>query len=169
MRNDYNSDGTLNRAFIDRFWSKTETMPSGCIEWRGMLNSREPYGICGIRDGQKQIRVLAHRIAHHLATGADILKNPDTIVRHKCDNPACVNPDHLDVGSHLDNVRDRVDRHRSARGEANGRSKFTEETVRIIRHVVGAGVMSAGDVARVAGVDPKAIRNIISGKSWGHV
>ncbi len=53
----------------------------------------------------------------------------DDIIRHICDNPRCINPEHLLKGTHADNVQDRVDRNRSAIGERNGRSKLTEEQV----------------------------------------
>jgi hypothetical protein len=51
------------------------------------------------------------------------------VVRHTCDNPLCINPDHLLIGTHNDNVQDKVNRGRQAKGTHNGRSKLTEPEV----------------------------------------
>lgn len=67
---------------------------------------------------QQQVSVRAHRIAYLLTVGP---LAGDQLVRHSCDTPACCNPKHLEPGSQVDNVADRVARGRSARGESHGR------------------------------------------------
>lgn len=76
------------------FWSRTLRAPSGCIEWQGPLD-RKGYG--RISNGK-----LAHRYAYMTEKG-----DPRGLcVCHSCDNPKCVNPDHLWLGTQKDNLRD---------------------------------------------------------------
>lgn len=88
-----------------------------CINYP-ILN-REGYGHIQTSIHSKKIHLLAHRVAYQIYYGVDL--TPDDIVCHKCDNPSCINPKHLFVGTHEDNVRDRVAKGRSAIGERNGR------------------------------------------------
>lgn len=105
----------------------------------------------------------AHRIAYEQAYG----KIPEgLIVRHMCDNPNCINPEHLELGTHEDNVSDRVKRNRSAIGVGNGRSKLTENDVRNIRNDT---IHSKAELARKYNVSEKVIYNIKNYKSWKHV
>lgn len=90
----------------------------------------------------------------------------DMVVRHKCDNKRCINPAHLEPGTLADNVRDRVERGRSAVGIKNGRSKLTENAARVIRVLEGISVSA---LSRSFGVDRKTIRQIRQGKTWKHV
>lgn len=89
----------------------------------------------------------------------------DNVVRHKCDNPNCINPEHLELGTHADNVADRVERQRSAKGSQNGRAKLTEDNVRYIRNSEEKNT----HLAKRFNVDEKAIRQIKQNKTWKHV
>jgi len=106
---------------------------------------------------------LMHRHMYRLVHG-DIPEG--RVVRHTCDNPLCINPAHLLLGTHADNVRDRVNRGRSAIGEKNGRAKLTEAQVRAIRQASGR---TGASLARQHQVDRKVIHNIRHRKSWKHV
>ncbi len=91
------------------FWNKVNKVPSGCWEWAGGKNNG--YGVLCVSG--KTIK--AHRYAWILTNG-EIPKGEGyhgTCVLHKCDNPSCINPDHLFLGSNADNVRDRVAKNRS--------------------------------------------------------
>ena len=88
------------------------------------------------------------------------------VIRHTCDNPACINPFHLKSGTHADNVQDRVDRKRSAIGENHGRHKLTEGQVREIKHNTG---ISGKEYARRFGVDKMVIYRIRDGRYWKHI
>ncbi|MFE2998000.1 HNH endonuclease signature motif containing protein [Nocardia sp. NPDC059246] len=90
------------------------------------------------------------------------------VVRHKCDTPACVNPNHHELGTPADNSRDAVVRHRTASGSKNGSSKLTEVKVRQIKAEI-----SAGDTQQVIahrhGVTAGCVSHIATGRTWGHV
>lgn len=85
------------------------------------------------------------------------------VVRHLCNNRRCLNPDHLAIGTHADNVRDRVMSHHSARGERNGRSKLTKEQVEKIRSDKTTPQIQ---LARNFDVSPRLIGMIKRGKLW---
>lgn len=88
------------------------------------------------------------------------------VIRHTCDNRKCINPNHLIIGTHADNVRDRVERDRSAKGMKNGRSKLNIEQVKFIKTDNTTPKMR---LAKKFGVDPKVIRDIKNGKTWTSV
>lgn len=141
------------------FWKRVDKTGE-CWLWTGALNQ---YGYGYYRYGGSVWG--SHRFAYYLAYG----KNPEGyVVRHTCDNPACVRPEHLQLGTHADNVRDRVKRGRSARGSANGRSKLKEKDIPVIRARLKEGDgMSV--IAREYKVDPASIRHIRDGRNWKHV
>ena len=98
----------FSETFAERFYAKVgQQLPSGCIEWKG---NRLPKGYGYLRKGPaKEGKILAHRAAFLLKHG-DIPEG--RVVMHKCDNPSCVNPDHLMLGTQQDNVRDMVAKNR---------------------------------------------------------
>lgn len=115
-------------------------------------------------DGYPAVRINGRVTSLHRVMYAE-LNGPipeGKVVRHTCDNPACVNPNHLILGTHADNVKDRVDRGRSAIGERHGRHKLTRDDVLAIRH----GSEGVRATARKYSVDPKAIRMIRQRKIW---
>lgn len=120
------------------------------------------------KDGHIHLRmngdlVLLHRYVYEDSFG-EIPKG--LVVRHKCDNPNCINPNHLELGTHVDNVRDRVERNRSAKGESNGRTKLTEEQARFIKYDTNH---TNSGLARMFNVSPKAVRLIKQGVNWKHI
>lgn len=143
---------------LARFWSKVAVgSPNECWEWKGYL-TEAGYGQIKI-DGQAK---SCHRTA---VEALGVRLGPDDVVMHTCDNPPCCNPRHLVVGTHAQNVADRVAKHRSARGAANGRALLTEEQVRSIKKDDRRLV----DVAKDYGVSVSTISLIRRGKNWAHV
>lgn len=106
---------------------------------------------------------LAHRLSLALATGR--IEDPELVVRHKCDNRLCVNPNHLETGTQQENMEDRRIRDRTARGQNNGRSKLTEEDILKIR----ADTRINREVAKDYGVNKETIQRIKARTSWAHV
>ena len=90
------------------------------------------------------------------------------VVRHTCDNRLCCNPDHLVLGTHADNARDRVERGRGASGDRNGASKLHRNEVIRIHYFAEKG-FSPVELAKIFEVTPVTIRRIISGKTWKEV
>ena len=110
---------------------------------------------------------MAHRVAWEMANGGPI---PDgMVVCHRCDNPPCVNPAHLFVGTRLDNVRDMVmkgrGRYPGHPGERNGGAKLTEQSVSAIRERISRGDTQK-EIAVTFGIDPSVVSRIKSGKAW---
>ncbi|GAG49732.1 unnamed protein product, partial [marine sediment metagenome] len=112
--------------YLRNYWLRVKRGgPDECWEWLADKNG-EGYG--RIQRLGKPYR--AHRVAWELANGPI----PEGMyVLHHCDNPACVNPRHLWLGTHLDNARDRNSKGRQASGETHGQAKLTETEVLAIR------------------------------------
>jgi len=149
---------------------------TGCWLWAGADDQRRGYGRFGL--GSEHQVVAAHRFAWEAANGP---VPPGLFVCHRCDLPACVNPDHLFVGSHDDNMRDMVAKDRARfgvnRGEANGFAILTEVQVQEIRRRYSPGrpqgaVQQPGSIkalAREFGVSPRAIQRVVRGQYWRHI
>lgn len=90
------------------------------------------------------------------------------VVRHKCDNPGCVNPEHLELGTQMDNVRDAVERDRHPAGSRHGMSKLNERQVGGIKSMLRQGQKNK-DLAIIFNVDRDTISNIKTGRIWKKV
>jgi hypothetical protein len=145
--------------FKERFWAQVDRRnPDECWLWKGYIGSRG-YGYVK-RDYRT---LLAHRVSYQMAFGsADGLS-----VCHRCDTPACVNPNHLFLGTAQDNSDDMCAKGRSPRpqGEKHGCSKLKAADVVAIRQSDERGK----DLAKRYGVTPSTISNIRHGKSWSHI
>jgi hypothetical protein len=121
-----------------RFVSKIRKSETGCHEWTAGKN-RMGYGVFGVWENGRTTVKLAPRIAYSLFKG----KIPEGMeVRHECDNPGCVNPDHLVLGTHQENMKDMIERRRAAFGSSNGRTgknHLTPSRVRTLRKLHAAG------------------------------
>lgn len=129
----------------------------GCTIWLGHTNTMG-YGRLSVNGTQQ----YAHRVAYELRNGK-IPKGGNVL--HRCDTPTCVNPDHLFLGTHADNVADKVAKGRQLRGSAVGGSKLNEAEVAAIR----ASSVGVNETARRMGLSPMTISLIRSRKTWKHV
>lgn len=150
-------------SLIDRLFIRAMPEPnSGCWLWMEYTD-RHGYGITHLT-GQRQ---LAHRASWSAANGPI----PDGLdVLHSCDQRCCINPDHLRVGTDLDNSRDMIARGRGRwpgqRGENHPRAKLTADDVRLIRSDPRPDLEQLS--ARF-GVSRSTIRHVVSGYSWRQV
>lgn len=142
-----------------RFWSKVNK-GSGCWMWGGKLNENG-YGIFSLQGRH----VRAHRVAYELTHGTI---EPGMVVRHSCDNRGCVNPEHLESGTHQDNGRDASIRGRVNRTVVVNR-KLTEDNVRQARADFRAGRATKAALARRYGVTVTTISQAIQSITWKHV
>lgn len=134
--------------------SHVEKMPGGCWHWMAFCM---PSGYGNFRTPQRH--ELAHRSAYRLFVGP--LDSRD--VMHACDNPRCVNPEHLSLGSRAENMQDAKRKGRNARRETHGRSKLTEQQVDYARSAKGR----QREIAAQLGVTQSHISAIKTGKAWG--
>ena len=152
----------MNPATLERFWARVQKS-DGCWEWTGARTAAGGYGEIMV-DG---VPWRAHRLSWTLVNGpiADGAR-----VLHRCDNPPCVRPEHLFLGSQAENVADMEAKGRARHpvGERHGNAKLTEEAVRSIRAAHRSGVTRAY-LARQHGVGWDAIGKIVSGEMWAHV
>lgn len=95
------------------------------------------------------------------------------VVRHRCDNPSCIEISHLETGTQFDNVRDAWERNRAHGniGEANGRAKLTEAQVLNIRSLYKPKCRTHGAaaLARNMGVHPDVILDAVHRRTWSHI
>ena len=119
----------------------------------------------GGRGGRPQ---YAHRVAYQVYRGPI---PDDQEVCHSCDNPPCVNPSHLFLGTHTDNMRDMYTKGRrlAAVGERVGSARLTAPQVLEIRRQWAAGGVTKSAIARAFGVDGKTIYSIVTFRSWRHL
>lgn len=140
-------------------FNRTRLAENGCWEWVGGMASG---GYGAISRNGKMVR--AHRISYEAYKGS-IPKG--MVVRHMCDNPACINPDHLILGTQKDNAADRSARGRGhkLKGAAIGTAKLTEAQALEIK----SSTLSLTELSEKYGVDKSNIWSIRSGKSWKHL
>lgn len=146
-------------AVLQRFMSKVEKSDGHWL-WTG-AKSGEGYGQFGLRGVPKQ----AHRVAYALFNGPI---PAGLLVRHLCNVPLCMNPEHFALGTDEDNHRDKVEAGRQAKGETNGRTKLWQLEAEHIKRRALDGE-SPTSLAREFGLDSKAVRLIRDGVNWKHV
>ena len=168
----------LTEAQTERFLDRIDRSddPEACWTWTG-TQRRGGYGAVRTMDGMRQ----AHRVMWTLTNG----EIPDgMILCHTCDNPKCVNPNHLWLGTHATNAADRQRKNRSAIGERHGSRTKPERILRgqhapgaklcpsdvfEIRRLYQRGVNGYVTLAKQFNVSTFAIRQIVNGRTWRHV
>lgn len=146
-------------SIADRFWSKVDKSGE-CWEWTGKRLARYGYGSFYL---ERRKRVSAHRVAYWLANNHD---PSELFVMHRCDNPPCVNPDHLVLGTDLDNIRDCVEKGRNPKHESHGRSVLTYGQVQEIRSRYIPRIVTARMLAGEYGVSLNTIHSILRQETW---
>jgi hypothetical protein len=152
-------------AFFERHEAKIEYgSPTGCWLWNAGAD-KDGYGKV-FSGGETRV---AHRIAYESVHGDGAAAG--ILVRHRCDTPSCVNPNHLELGTFAQNNRDRVVRGRSIKGAAHKLSKLSEIDVQMIRalHIPQSREFSHNALARRFGVSRPTVARIIARTAWTHL
>lgn len=167
-----------------RFKSKVPAeFGTKCYAWPGTINKRTGYGAINGYDGEKVITLSTHRLSFSVFNGPI---PAGKLVRHICDNRACVNPHHLELGTQADNMQDMKNRGRHApytghvngsknpqhlyperrpKGSSHGAAKLVEEDISYIR----TSTKSHAELGRQYNVSPQTISGIRKRKTWTHV
>src|SRR6185312_5211293 len=146
----------------ERFLAKVCPEPNGgCWLWRGMVVG-SGYGMARFEPKMYP----AHRLAWKLFRGEIA---PGLVVCHKCDVRNCVNPEHLFLGTHAENMKDMKQKGRSPHGDEHSRSKLTAKNVSRIKAMLTQRHMRVSEIERAFGVTHATIGCIARGTSWRHV
>jgi len=153
------------KTLREKFWEKVDLWfgisDEDCWEWTA---SKNEFGYGRFTIGAK---TLASQSSWILNRG----EIPEELcVCHTCDNPACVNPSHLFLGAHIENVRDMhaKGRHYSAPGESNANAALTNDIVLKIRRMADDGVRQI-EISKELGIADYQVSRIALRKSWKHV
>lgn len=153
--------------FADKF---SVNQATGCWEWTG---ARQPTGYGHFWYLKRCWSV--HRLMHTLVRGVSLV---GVDVCHRCDNPSCANPDHLELGTTSDNMRDMMRKARQSktlftspltRGERHLNAKLTDaQAMEIRRRFAGGGIRQI-ELAREYGVPRRIVWSVVHGRTWRHL
>ena len=156
----------MKGTVLERFLAKVAQQPHGCWEWLGARSDKHQHGKLSV--GGKG--VYTHRVAYELFIG----HIPDGLkICHTCDNPGCVNPAHLFVGTNKDNTQDALMKGRLVntaftKGATHYKAKLDDEQVKEIRRLCAAGA-SRSIVAEQYGVAYQTVGDIVTRRHWKHI
>ena len=171
------ADESRKRHVVESLIKRSQLNPStGCTEW---TSAKTSFGYGRVSCGREFNNMRAHRLSWAIVNGPI---PEDMCICHSCDNPSCINPDHLFLGTKLDNTADMVSKGRhftpfkeinrvkenpelAARGEANGNSILTEDIVRQIRSFPGG----LDETAEKFGIGRTTAWRVKTYRSWKHV
>lgn len=149
-------------TYEERFWKHVDkNQENGCWNWTG--TRRRGYG----QIWRNKETIKAHRFSWVLHNGK--IPEDKPFVLHRCDNPSCVNPNHLWVGTHQDNMNDKVNKNRQIKGEEIEQSKLTENQIKEIRRLCCEEKLSQSEIAKIFDVSQPLISSIYRNKTWKHV
>ena len=158
------------KSLEERFWAKVEKRGDDeCWPWTAF--KLKGYGRIGSGGKRGQIK-YAHRLSLEFHLGRELTETECAC--HRCDNPECVNPHHLFVGTHADNMDDAWKKKRLGqglspmRGEANPKAILTAADIPVIRARKASGE-TFREISNDFGTSLEAIKNIVYGKVWRHV
>lgn len=154
----------ISKLKEEKFWEKVNKTDS-CWNWIACKNN---WGYGKFYVAYKKPPMSAHRVSWEIYNG----EIPEKMqVLHYCDNPACVNPSHLFIGTNADNVIDKVKKNRQSRifGWKNPNTKLNAEKVLQIRRMYLRNKFGFQSLAKMFGVNDKTIMSILRRETWAWV
>lgn len=152
-----------DQELVRRFWEKVDVAgPDDCWNWTASTAGKG-YGQIKMPKTRRQL--YAHRLSYEIHHG---IAPGDMLVMHSCDNPRCVNPAHLSLGTHGDNLQDMARKDRHLYGERNAQAKLTESQIDLVFDLFDRGV-AREDIAERVGASKTHIDRILRGEHWRHV
>lgn len=152
---------------MKRFWDKVNKT-SGCWLWTAWRNNKGYGAFSAKHPNGGYSNKLAHRESWEMANEKKIPAG--LCVLHSCDNPACVNPSHLFLGTKKDNTQDMLKKGRNrsydAHGEDHHRSTITKEIAKTMRHLYWAERRSQHEIGRFFDVTNYLVFDVVHGRSW---
>lgn len=146
------------------FFNKVYPEPNtGCWLWAGASHPR--YGHGCLNGKYYNGFNWTHRYSFFIHNGEF---DRSLCVCHRCDNPCCVNPDHLFLGTSAENQHDKIRKGRQQKGEGHFLAKLTNKDVRDIRDLKASG-LSLGEIAKAYDMGIVSIFDIVHRKNWKHV
>jgi hypothetical protein len=159
----------ITEKFTEKFLSNVNIdKETGCWNWKGYKN-HDGYGYLSLYKKGNRKQVFAHRVSYVIATGYEFHKNIDMRCLHKCDNPSCINPDHLFLGTQADNVLDMWNKGRENIVFGNNNEKSLNQSKVIdIKRMISEGVPFP-NIAKDYNVSENCIKMIAENRTWRHV
>lgn len=156
----------MNEAFdvVNHLLERIKVTPGGCFEWQATID-HNGYGKVS---SKKLVSQYAHRVSFHTFRQPLDGVNRGRKVCHKCDNPCCINPAHLFLGTQAENIADMVSKDRHARGERSASAKLTEENARAIVQMYADGVPTQ-EIQEKFGVGHFTVLAVVKGDRWGYL
>lgn len=150
------------QTFWDRVWSNAEVLDNGCVVFNG---HRDECGYGRISKDGKLVRI--HREVYKYLHPDEELTG---VIMHSCDNPACINWEHLSHGTQAENIADMVSKGRRVvlKGERQHDAKLKDDDVRQIRYLCDMGI-AIPKIAKHFDVSEASIGLIKAGKTWKHI
>ena len=156
-----------NKEAQDIWWNKHrrevtyKVTESGC--WECTSHHNRVRGYPEIRINGKKMRLSRYIYSKHHHISLESMQG--LVVMHTCDNPKCINPNHLKLGTDYDNMQDRNKKMRQMHGEGHYRATLTEDDVRAIRKSNKTSI----ELGKLYGVAHATIRNVRLRRSWRYV
>jgi len=155
---------TYNNSLSERFWKNVNIKEdSECWEWLKSTN-KQGYGHLNINNKLCRANRIAYKISYGIIPSG-------LCVLHTCDNPLCVNPNHLWLGTHNDNMRDKVLKGRCShlKEELNPNSKLTKIDVLTIRNLYDMNGYTQYKLAELYNVTRSCIKHVVNKDVWKNI